>query len=47
VEFWYRGAAAATNAGDAVVFELGEGPRAENDHVTALLLAADAPALCW
>ena len=41
VEFWYRGAAAPAGSTDAVVFELGEGPRAENDHVTALLLASD------
>ena len=43
VEFWYRDEApsAASPASDAVVFEIGEGPRAENDRVTALLLAAD------
>ncbi len=41
VEFWYRGEAASAGTTDAVVFELGEGPRGENDHVTALLLAAD------
>lgn len=41
VEFWYRGEAPSVGATDAVVFEIGEGPRGENDHVTALLLAAD------
>ena len=41
VEFWYRGEAPGAGASDAVVFELGEGPRGENDHVTSLLLAAD------
>jgi hypothetical protein len=41
VEFWYRGETPARDATDAVVFEIGEGPRAENDRVTALLLAAD------
>jgi hypothetical protein len=42
VEFWYRGESApATNAVEATIFEVGEGPRGENDHVTALLLAAD------
>ena len=41
VEFWYRGEAARAGPTDAVVFELGEGPRGESDHVTSLLLAAD------
>lgn len=41
VEFWYRGEPAAAGATDAVIFEIGEGPRAENDHVNALLLTAD------
>lgn len=41
VEFWYQGAAPAADARDGVVFELGTGPRAENDVVTSLRLAAD------
>jgi len=41
VEFWYRGVSAAPGATEGVVFEVGEGPRGENDHVTTLLLAAD------
>ncbi|MBI5693440.1 MAG: LamG domain-containing protein [Verrucomicrobia bacterium] len=41
VEFWYRGEPASPGSTDALVFEIGKGPRAENDHVTALLLAAD------
>ena len=41
VEFWYQGAPAATGAKEAVVFELGTGPRGENDLITALRLTAD------
>ena len=36
VEFWYLPTAKAD--GDGVVFEIGEGPRGENDRVTQLLL---------
>jgi hypothetical protein len=39
VEFWYRPAPGGD--GDGVVFEIGEGPRGENDRVTRLSLAAD------
>jgi hypothetical protein len=35
VEFWFQ---AASQERDGVVFEVGEGPRLENDHVTRLLL---------
>ncbi|HVZ64488.1 MAG TPA: LamG domain-containing protein [Lacunisphaera sp.] len=41
VEFWFQPAAASGPAADGVVFEVGEGPRGENDHVTALRLKAD------
>lgn len=42
VEFWFLPAAStAAPAADGVVFEIGEGPRGENDHVTALCLKAD------
>ncbi len=41
VEFWYRGEARPADATDAVVFELGAGPRGENNLLTSLLLAAD------
>lgn len=41
-EFWYRPSAAASGPSEeGVIFELGAGPRGENDHVTALLLAKD------
>lgn len=40
VEFWFKPDAAAGN-GDGVVFEVGQGPRGENDHVTALVLKGD------
>ncbi|HEY0863953.1 MAG TPA: LamG-like jellyroll fold domain-containing protein [Lacunisphaera sp.] len=39
VEFWYQGAAVAADATEAVVFEVGTGPRGENDQITALRLA--------
>ena len=39
VEFWFR-LARKTNQ-DGVVFEIGQGPRGENDHITSLLLKAD------
>lgn len=39
VELWYRPTRRSTREG--VVFELGEGPRGENDRVTRLTLAAD------
>lgn len=41
VEFWYQPAADRPGGNEGVVFEIGSGPRGENDHVTALLLAAD------
>jgi hypothetical protein len=37
VEFWYAGRRAGT---EGVVFEIGAGPRGENDHVTRLTLSA-------
>jgi len=40
IEFWYR-AADEDQAGEAVVFEIGTGPRGENDVVTQLRWAAD------
>ncbi len=40
VEFWYRPRPGAPSEADGVVLEIGEGPRGENDHVTALLLNA-------
>jgi len=39
VEFWYMPTRKTTHKG--VVFEVGEGPRGENDHVTQLALNAD------
>src|SRR5262249_47982215 len=36
VEFWYS----AQKQAEGVVFEIGEGPRGENDHVTRLSIAA-------
>jgi hypothetical protein len=41
VEFWYRPAGAPADDSGAVVFEMGAGPRGENDHVTALSLDRD------
>jgi hypothetical protein len=38
VEFWYLPTRSGSN--DGVVFEIGEGPRGNNDRVTQLLLAA-------
>lgn len=40
VEFWFAPHAEAAD-GESVVFEIGEGPRGGNDHVTQLLLNAD------
>jgi len=40
VEFWYSGRRAA--AAEGVVFEIGEGPRGENDRVTRLSLGPSA-----
>lgn len=40
VEFWFQPSEAGASA-DGVVFEVGQGPRGENDHVTALRLKAD------
>ncbi len=42
VELWYR--PTRDSAEDGVVFEVGEGPRGENDHVTRLSLDADRQA---
>ena len=42
VEFWYRPAPGPS--GEGVVFEVGTGPRGENDQVTRLSLAADRKA---
>jgi len=39
VEFWFRPSHAT--GGEGVVFEIGQGPRGENDRVTRLLLSAD------
>jgi len=41
VEFWYRPASAREDKAGGVVFELGAGPRGENDHVTSLALDSD------
>ena len=42
IELWYRGEPpAAGNAEEGIVFEVGTGPRGENDLVTSLALAAD------
>ena len=41
LEFWYRGEAPIAGATEGVVFEIGQGPRGENDHVTSLSLSAD------
>ena len=41
VEFWFQPGAIATSTDEGVVFEIGEGPRGENDHITALRLKAD------
>src|SRR3954469_10068404 len=39
VEFWYQ--PTRKSDGEGTVFEIGEGPRGENDHVTELFLNAD------
>ncbi len=44
VEFWYQPAAAPADAAGAVVFEVGTGPRGENDVVTSLSLDQDRAA---
>lgn len=41
VEFWYQPAGAPADADGGVVFELGSGPRGENDRITALSLDRD------
>ena len=41
VEFWYRPSSAS---GGGTVFEIGSGPRGENDHITRLALGADGSA---
>jgi len=41
VEFWLQPSAGTGLNADGVVFEIGEGPRGENDHVTALRLKSD------
>lgn len=41
VEFWHSQGAAAADAAESVVLELGSGPRAENDQITQLRWAAD------
>ncbi|MEO8029087.1 MAG: LamG domain-containing protein [Bryobacteraceae bacterium] len=38
VEFWYQ---TRTRGTEGVVFEIGQGPRGENEHVTRLTLSAD------
>lgn len=40
VEFWHRPAAAPEDARGGIVFEIGAGPRGENDRVTSLSLDA-------
>ena len=41
VELWYRPAGTPTDRRGGVVFEIGSGPRGENDHVTSLSLDGD------
>jgi hypothetical protein len=45
VEFWYRGEPSTSGDTEAVIFEIGAGPRGENDRVTALRLTADRSGL--
>jgi hypothetical protein len=40
-EFWYRPAAEPENDGEGTVFEIGTGPRGENDKITRLSLNRD------
>ncbi len=41
VEFWFLPTRPGGAGADGVVFEMGEGPRGENDHVTRLAFKAD------
>jgi hypothetical protein len=42
IEFWYRPGPAPVAEAGAVVFEIGTGPRGENDRITALMFNRDA-----
>lgn len=41
VEFWFKPDAWSPTDSDGIVFEVGEGPRGENRHVTSLALTGD------